>query len=49
MIRPSRRLFATDQAQFIRRAAAMPNQIRTIMFNSSTAVARRMNRSFQLS
>ena len=31
------------EAQFVSRAAGVPNQIRTITFRSTTAVARRMN------
>ena len=33
------------KAQFIRRAAAVPNQIGRIKFGSSTVAARRMNRA----
>ena len=40
-------LIKTDHntAQFIRRAAAVPNQIGRIKFGSSTVAARRMNRA----
>ena len=34
-----------SMAQFIRRAAAVPNQIGRIKFGSSTVAARRMNRA----
>ena len=34
-----------SKAQFIRRAAAVPNQIGRIKFGSSTVAARRMNRA----
>ena len=37
--------FKFTKAQFIRRAAAVPNQIRRIKFGSSTVAARRMNRA----
>ena len=37
--------FYTCEAQFVRRAAAVPNQIGRIKFGSSTAAARHMNRA----
>ena len=42
---PEDESYQCTNAQFIRRAAAVPNQIGRIKFGSSTVAARRMNRA----